>query len=393
VLKLAPSAAPVSKDGVLATEEDGERLAMMARLMTAEASQPVIAVLDYPLEQALSAYRAVITPMLFVLAGALLVALVGAMLIAHGVSRPLEALATAARRIAQGDYSLFPESRRGDEIGELSTALNNMTQSIAEREAALKGAVASLELARNEAVKANEAKSQFLSNMSHELRTPLNAVIGFSEMIFHQLLGPIGVARYAEYARHVFDSGRHLLVQVEEMLDLSEAESGKLVLKRGLVKPGGLLGASLEALAPIAAKGGVTLKVAADLASWPTIGGDATKLQQSLSNIVHNAIKFTPEGGTVTVSGGCVGDFLKITVTDTGIGIRAEELPQVVQPFHRGKPAFDAVYQGAGLGLPFAKTIIELHGGNLTLQSTQGLGTTVSVELPLAVDTALPDAA
>jgi signal transduction histidine kinase len=198
----------------------------------------VIAVLDYPLEQALSAYRAVITPMLFVLAGALLVALVGAMLIAHGVSRPLEALATAARRIAQGDYSLFPESRRGDEIGELSTALNNMTQSIAEREAALKGAVASLELARNEAVKANEAKSQFLSNMSHELRTPLNAVIGFSEMIFHQLLGPIGVARYAEYARHVFDSGRHLLVQVEEMLDLSEAESGKLVLKRGLVKPG-----------------------------------------------------------------------------------------------------------------------------------------------------------
>jgi two-component system cell cycle sensor histidine kinase PleC len=212
-------------------------------------------------------------------------------------------------------------------------------------------------------------------------------------MIFHQLLGPIGVARYAEYARHVFDSGRHLLVQVEEMLDLSEAESGKLVLTRGLVKPGGLLSATLDALAPVAAKAEVRLEVESDFASWPAIDGDAGKLEQSLSNIVHNAIKFTPKGGTVTVFGDCVGDFLKITVTDTGVGIRTEDLPLVVRPFHRGKPAFDAVYQGAGLGLPFAKTIIELHGGNLDIQSAQGLGTVVTIELPLAVDTALPDAA
>ena len=393
VVKLGATIPPASKDGVIATEEQDDRLAMMARLATAEGSQPVVAVLDYPLEQALAAYSAVITPMLFVLAGALMVALVGAMLIARGVSRPLEALAVAARRIAQGDYRLFPESRRGDEIGELSSALNAMTQSIAEREAALKGAVSSLELARNEAVKANEAKSQFLSNMSHELRTPLNAVIGFSEMIHRQILGPIAVQRYVEYARHVLDSGKHLLVEVEEMLDLSEAEAGKLVIQRGLVEPGSLLSACLEALAPIAAKGGVTLEVAADLAAWPTIGGDAAKLQQSLSNIVHNAIKFTPKDGTVTVSGDCAGDFLKITVTDTGVGIRAEDLPQVVQPFHRGKPAFDAVYQGAGLGLPFAKTIIELHGGSLSIQSKQGIGTTVTIELPLAADTALPDAA
>ena len=393
LLRLAPSAVPASKEGVSATEEQGDRLAMMARLTTAEGSQPVIAVLDYPLEQALSAYRAVITPMLFVLAGALLVALLGAMLIAHGVSRPLEALAGAAQNIAKGNYSLFPESRRRDEIGELSSALNNMTQSIAEREAALKGAVASLELARNEAVKANEAKSQFLSNMSHELRTPLNAVIGFSEMIFSQMLGPVGVARYADYARHVFDSGRHLLTQVEEMLDLSDAESGKLVLTRGRVNPGRVLSATLENLAPVAAKADVTLDVAGDFARWPAVEGDAAKLQQSLWNIVHNAIKFTAKGGTVTVSGDCVGDFLKITITDTGIGIRAEDLPLVVRPFHRGKRAYDAAHQGAGLGLPFAKTIIESHGGSLAIQSTQGIGTTVTIELPLAVDTALPDAA
>jgi len=93
------------------------------------------------------------------------------------------------------------------------------------------------------------------------------------------------------------------------------------------------------------------------------------------------------------MSADCVGDFLKITITDTGIGIRAEDLPLVVQPFHRGKPAYDAAYQGAGLGLPFAKTIIELHGGSLSIQSAQGIGTTVTIELPLAADTALPDAA
>ncbi len=392
-VQFASAAALNPKDSVIATEQNGDHLAMMARLTTSQSSRPIIAVLDYPLEEALSTYRAVITPMLLVLVGALLVALIGAMLIAHGVSRPLETLAAAARRIAKGDYTQMPPNRRSDEIGELSWALANMTRSIAERENALKSAVASLELARNQAVKANEVKSQFLSNISHELRTPLNAIIGFSEMIHRQMLGPIAVPRYVEYARHVFDSGGHLLVQVEEMLDLSEAETGKLTLVRELLKPGRLLSASLEALAPFAAKSAVKLEIDADFDSWPAIDADAAKLQQSLTNIVHNAIKFTRADGIVTVSGDCVGDMLKITVADTGIGIRAEDLPLVVRPFHRRKPAFDAVHQGAGLGLPFAKTIVDLHGGTLDIQSTQGIGTTVIIELPLAMDAALNDAA
>ncbi len=382
-----------SPDSIIATDQQNDHLAMMARLTTTATSRPVVAILDYPLEEALSTYRAVITPMLLVLAAALCVALAGAMLIASGVSRPLEMLAVAAQRIAKGDYTPLPSPRRRDEIGELSAALNNMTQSIAERETALKGAVSSLELARNEAVKASEAKSQFLSNMSHELRTPLNAIIGFSEMIQRQLLGPIGVQRYIEYASHVYDSGVHLLVQVKEMLDLSEAESGKLVISRRHLKPGGLLSASLEELRPVAAKAAVELKVAGDVASWPAIDGDAEKLQQSLTNIIHNAIKFTPAHGIVTIAGDTAGDFLRITVTDTGIGICSEDLPLVVRPFHRRKPAFDAAYQGVGLGLPFAKTMFELHGGSLAIHSTQGIGTTVTIELPLAVDAALHDAA
>jgi signal transduction histidine kinase len=254
------------------------------------------------------------------------------------------------------------------------------------------GAVASLEVAHKEAVKANEAKSQFLSNMSHELRTPLNAIIGFSEMIERQLVGPIS-QRYMDYARHIHDSGKHLLVQVEEMLDLSEAADGRLSISRQRVKPGGLLAASLETLAPIASSSGVALIAPSDAASWPLIDADLAKLQQSLANVIHNAIKFTPAGGQVRITGEQVANVLRIVVADTGIGIKKEDLPLVVRPFHRREPAFDARYQGAGLGLPFAKTIVELHGGTLSLASIEGKGTTVSIELPVAIDAALHDAA
>jgi signal transduction histidine kinase len=388
----APATIP-HQASILSTEQSGESLAMTARLATSDASAPVIAILDYPLEEALSPYRAVIGPMLLVLGGALIVALTVAMLIAHGVSQPLEALAATARRIAKGDYSTLPPVGRRDEIGELSTALGNMTQSIAERENALRDAIGSLEHARNDAVKANEAKSQFLSNMSHELRTPLNAILGFSEVLHKQMMGPIGATRYVEYARHIYESGAHLLVQVEEMLDLSQAADGQLLISRRRLMPSGLLSASIEALESVAAKADVKLNVTGDPGSWPTIEADGAKLQQSLTNIIHNAIKFTLPGGTVTISGERSGSLLKIVISDTGIGIRQEDLDLVVRPFHRQRPAYDSRYQGVGLGLPFAKTIIELHGGRLSINSIQGSGTTVTIELPVAVDTALHDAA
>ena len=123
------------------------------------------------------------------------------------------------------------------------------------------------------------------------------------------------------------------------------------------------------------------------------IDADMAKLQQSLINVIHNAIKFTPAGGNVRISGEAKGQKLTIVVADTGIGIKKEDLPLVVRPFHRREPAFDARYQGAGLGLPFAKTIVELHGGTLSIESVERQGTTVTIELPIAVDAALHDAA
>ena len=203
---------------ILVDKENAGHVAMIARLAAAVGSSPVLAVFDYPVDQTLDSYRAVLRPMLFVLIGGLILALASTVLIARGVSRPLELLASAARRIAGGDYAPIPRLGRNDEISELASALNGMTRSVAEREAALTKAVVSMESARAEAVKANEAKSQFLSNMSHELRTPLNAIVGFSEIIQGQMLGPIGVARYAEYARHILQSGVHLATQFEQML-------------------------------------------------------------------------------------------------------------------------------------------------------------------------------
>ncbi len=382
-IKLPASNALPAAQMTVAQQQEDQHLAMTARVATAPESAPVLVVLDYPLDEALSAYRAVITPMLVVLSVALIIAVAGAMLIARGVSRPLELLATTARRIAKGDYTPSPAINRKDEVGQLANALDNMAHSIAEREAALKGAVASVELARNEAVKANEAKSQFLSNMSHELRTPLNAIIGFAEMIQQQILGPLGVPRYGEYARDINDAGKHLLVQVEEMLALSEAESGKLSIDRAPFKPGDALQTSYWALLPLAKKSGVKTALTGDPNAWPAIEGDADKLQQSFANIIHNAIKFTPPGGHVAVTAEKTDRMLRVIVNDTGIGIQPQDLAAVVRPFHRGRPAFDARHQGAGLGLPFAKTIVERHGGALRVDSTPGAGTTVIIELPL----------
>lgn len=369
---------------VLSNDGHAGHVAMIARLDAARSSPPVLAVFDYPLDQTLDSYRAVLRPMLLVLAGALVLALAAAVMIARGVSRPLEQLAGAAKRIAGGDYAPVPRVSGSDEVSELGSALDGMTRAVAEREAALRNAIVSLEAARSDAVKANEAKSQFLSNMSHELRTPLNAIVGFSEMIHGQVFGPLGAAKYAEYARHIFDSGLHLAAQFEQMLDLAHAESGKLELAHASFAPGQLVCASVKALTNAAEKAGVSLDVRGDFGTWPAMYGDGAKLQRSFVNVIDNAIKFSHPGAAVTIRGMQKDSQVKLVIADCGIGIKPEELPVVLRPFHRGRRAFDAVHQGAGLGLPFAKSIIELHGGSLSIESEEGGGTTVTVILPVA---------
>jgi signal transduction histidine kinase len=247
-------------DAVLTTEADG-RLAVTTRLATAANSNPIIAILDYPISELLKAYWAVLIPILLVFSGVLVAGLLGVALIARSVSKPLEALAGAARRIASGDYSAVPEVSGKDEIGDLSRALGNMSEAIAERENSLMSAVASLEVARDEAVRANEAKAQFLSNMSHEFRTPLNAILGFSEMIQEEVLGPVGTQQYADYAGNIHESGTHLLAQLTAMLNLADASAGKTTLNRERIAPGSMISSIVDALSPMAAKSNVSVSV------------------------------------------------------------------------------------------------------------------------------------
>ena len=222
----------------------------------------------------------------------------------------------------------------------------------------------------------------FLANISHELRTPLNAIIGFGEMLHCQILGPIGVPAYREYAQHIHQSGMHLLSLVEEMLDLSKVEAGKLEIERVPNEPGTLLSESLVMLHPTAEAAKVEIIVEGAPSAWPALQGDPVKLKQVFVNLLGNAIKFTPAGGRVTVSGEFDNAWLRIRISDTGVGMRAEEIPLVVQPFYRTTSAYDAKHQGAGLGLPFAKAVVELHGGSLAIESRPGSGTTVTITLP-----------
>jgi signal transduction histidine kinase len=267
-----------------------------------------------------------------------------------------------------------------------------MTRSIAEREAALMGAVESMDVTRREAVLANEAKSQFLTNMSHELRTPLNAIVGFSEMLEQQVLGPVGVPRYVDYARDIRDSGKYLLGLIERMLDLAGAESGNLAIAREAIAPCILLRESVILLRSFADKIGVEISLPDNAMTWPLILGDAPRLRQAFVNIVHNAVKFSPESSEVTITAAIDGRQLHLRITDRGAGIDPKLLSSVVRPFHRLRSALDGREQGMGVGLPFAKAIVELHGGTLVLESTPDVGTTVCIVLPLMAGT-LHDAA
>lgn len=370
----------------IVTRKGHEYLSASAPLDVAQGSRRVVAILDFPLEETLRGYRGIIWPMLAILAFALGITLMGTRLIVNRLARPLEELASTAGRIAKGDYTHKPAMRQRDEIGHLADALTNMMEAIAVREGALKNAMENAEAARAEAVHLSQAKSQFLANMSHELRTPLNAVLGFSEMLESQMLGPLGVARYVEYARDIRASGQHLLRLVDRMLDLGEAESQALILAHQEIPAATLLLESVELHRDFAARMQIRLETDVQPAQWPHVEADANRLREAFSNLIHNAIKFTPAGGCVQVSGAAGGGRITIRIADEGIGIAEGELATIVKPFHRLRGAFDGQHQGAGLGLPFAKTIVELHGGTLSIESEVGVGTTVTVSLP-AIET------
>jgi two-component system cell cycle sensor histidine kinase PleC len=246
--------------------------------------------------------------------------------------------------------------------------------------------------AKDKAEAASLAKTRFLSNMSHELRTPLNAIVGYSEVMAGAIFGPLGNPTYESYARDIFSSGRHLLGLVEKVLDVSSIEAGKFDLSEDRVDIGELVRGAVDHVRETAQEDNILIHVdvRADL---PNLRGDATKLQQIFLNLLSNAVKFTPPGGQVMIAADLHPDrSISIAVADTGIGIAQEDLERVLTPFgqlqeqdhlRRVVPMKDqGGHTTAGLGLPLAKLLTELHGGDFILESRVGHGTTATVSLP-----------
>jgi signal transduction histidine kinase len=235
--------------------------------------------------------------------------------------------------------------------------------------------------AKEMAEAANRAKSDFLANMSHELRTPLNAIIGFASIMRDGKFGPLE-KRYAEYAAMITDSGSHLLAIINDILDLAKAEANQLVLDEEEITLADTVTLTMAILEDMAKRAGVvcTAEIQNDL---PIVVADAAKIRQVVINLLGNAIKFTNPGGIVRVIVRRDADgTIAMSVRDTGIGIPQDKIDLVLTPFGQVESGLARRYNGAGLGLPITKRLVELHGGTLALESELGVGTTVTIRLP-----------
>jgi signal transduction histidine kinase len=279
-----------------------------------------------------------------------------------------------------------PEIRRMQDGGTLiafrdMSALRKMEEEYCRRIETLNAELATAQKGRREAIDMARFRKDFLTATSHELRTPLNAILGFSEMLSQQMLGPLQNERYLEYAQIIHSSGVHLLSLVNDLLDLSKLDAGKLELRVERVQ---ILKVIIDCVRFVEtqatrAQVGISVHIYDGV---NLLSGDVKRLHQMLLNLLSNALKFTPEGGEVTIDVFRRGTDIAISVSDTGIGIKTEDIPKVLEPFGQIESDLGRMHQGTGLGLPLTKELAELHGGSLTMESNIDVGTTVTITLP-----------
>ena len=234
---------------------------------------------------------------------------------------------------------------------------------------------------KTRAEEANQAKSKFLANMSHELRTPLNAIIGFSEIMESSMFGPLGSDKYGEYCRDIHQSGQYLLEVINDILDMSKIEAGRIRLDAEQIELEPFLNDAMRVVSGRA--NDKRLKLTARLGRGIRLTADHRLLKQIVLNLLSNAVKFTPEGGRVTIRARATSGWVSISLADTGIGIPEEALARLGRPFEQVESQLTKSHQGSGLGLAIAKSLTELHHGAMRIRSTPGIGTMVLLRLPI----------
>jgi signal transduction histidine kinase len=285
--------------------------------------------------------------------------------ISASIVHPVRQMEAHTREIAAGDFGRRVEVSNRDELGVLAADLNRMSEELGRLYAQLEAA--------------SRHKSEFLANMSHELRTPLNAIIGFSEVLKDGLFGALN-AKQAEYLLDIHASGHHLLSLINDILDLSKIEAGRMELAVAKFDLPSTLGNAMAFVRERAQWNGIVLELAVD-ARLNSFSGDERRVKQILLNLLSNAVKFTPAGGTVRVVAAPTGTGVEISVRDTGIGIPPDRQHLLFQAFQQLDSEDGVKREGTGLGLALVRRLAELHGGHVSVESAPGTGSTFSVTL------------
>lgn len=272
--------------------------------------------------------------------------------------------------------------RRGESLEHAVNDLEMVQSKLEDQGALLAEQVEEIDLARREAARANDGKVRFLRAISHELRSPLNAIIGFADLIQGEPYGPLGSPRYGEYIGDIHASGKHLLALVNQLLDLSRMEAGHHKLDLGRHDFRDIYDSAWQIVAGLLQ--GKDIAYEAEFVDpLPELHADAQAIRQVLVNLLSNAIKFTPEGGTIRLRARRDGADLLVSVADSGIGIPPQVIPRLMRPFERAQDAENRQIQGTGLGLAISRTLAELHGGGIAIESQLGAGTTFTLRVPV----------
>ncbi|MBW3589121.1 MAG: HAMP domain-containing protein [Actinobacteria bacterium] len=318
------------------------------------------------------------------------VASVGLML-ARAITAPLERMANTARGIAGGDLSKRAAVRSGDEIGTLGSAFNAMADQLQASYADLESRVGErtfeLEQVAKELESMGNNKSEFIAALAHELRTPLNAILGYSELLADPSFGSLKPAEVRKQARAINQSGQHLMQLINDVLDLSKIEAGKLALHVESVSVKDTIREVINLIEPMAKSKRIKLKPRVTEAP-DFIKADEKRMRQILLNLLSNAVKFTREGGSVQLDATRSGRYLVVSVIDTGIGIPVEEQARIFKQFHQGGGSYIRRQEGTGLGLTLTKQLVELHGGTIEVESEVGKGSTFRFKIPMGLSAA-----